>query len=414
LNSKSVLWIILKIISFRIYPFFLLQFLFLYNGVVRAQWVQAGLESKDIYSLAVSGSNIFAGSDSGMVYLSTNNGTNWTVVNNGLPNNAIYALLTNGNIIFAGTKSSGSYLSTNNGSNWTDLNDSMGTINMFAVSGSNIFEGGTGVSLSTDSGKSWKKVNKGLTNYGWVTSLAVSGDNIFAGTYIGGVFLSTNNGTNWTEGLTYHQVLSLTVCETNLFAGTKGDGIFRSTNNGTNWTKLNSGLTVPDNVVCFGVIGNNIFAGIENNNIILSTDNGTNWAHVMDSPPYTAVYAIDFCGADVFAGTGGAGIWKRPLSEITSIFNKASNLPQQFNLFQNYPNPFNPSTVISYSLPSVSNVKLIVYNTLGQTVKVLEDGFKNAGNYSIDFNAVDLPSGIYFYRLEAGQFSQVKKMLLLK
>jgi len=383
--------------------------------VLLAQWVQTGLEGKGIYSLAVSGSNIFAGSDSGIVYLSTNNGTNWTSVNNGLPNSAIYSLLTNGNNIFAGTKSSGGYLSTNNGSNWTDLNDSMGTINMFAISGSNIFEGGTGVSLSTDSGKSWKKVNNGLTNYGWVTSLAVSGDNIFAGTYIGGVFLSTNNGTNWTEvnnGLTYYQVLSLTISGTNIFAGTKGDGIFRSTNNGTNWTKLNSGLAIPDNVVCFGVIGNNIFAGIENNKIILSTDNGTNWAHVMESMPNSWVYAIDFCGADVFAG--GNGVWRRPLSELVGVSKEVNDLPQKFSLSQNYPNPFNPSTQISYSLPSATQVKFIVYNTLGQTISVLENGFKGAGNYSIDYNAGDLPSGIYFYKLEAGQFSQVKKMMLVK
>jgi hypothetical protein len=85
-----------------------------------------------------------------------------------------------------------------------------------------------------------------------------------------------------------------------------------------------------------------------------------------------------------------------------------------FSLKQNYPNPFNPNTVILYAMPSASNVKLIVYNTLGQTVKVLENGFKKAGNYSVDFNAADLPSGIYFYRLEAGQFSQVRKMMLVK
>jgi hypothetical protein len=65
-------------------------------------------------------------------------------------------------------------------------------------------------------------------------------------------------------------------------------------------------------------------------------------------------------------------------------------------------------------LPSSSNVKLIVYNTLGQTIKTLESGYKPAGNYSVNFNASDLPSGSYFYKLEAGQFSQIKKMMLLK
>ena len=78
-----------------------------------------------------------------------------------------------------------------------------------------------------------------------VYSLAVSGTNLFAGTY-GGVFLSTNNGTSWTQvntGLTNTNVRSLAVSGTNLFAGTEGGGVFLSTNNGTSWTQVNTGLT---------------------------------------------------------------------------------------------------------------------------------------------------------------------------
>jgi photosystem II stability/assembly factor-like uncharacterized protein len=417
MNSKSVLRIILKTHSFRTYLFFLLTLLFFYNGLLQAQWVQAGLEGKDIYSLAVSGSNIFAGSDSGLVYLSTDNGISWTTVNNGLPNNAIFALLTYENSIFAGTDGAGGYLSTNNGATWTHLNDSMGTINMFAVNGSIIFEGGKGVSRSTDNGMTWTKVNNGLTNTQAITSLVFNDNIIFAGTYIRGVFLSTNNGEYWTEannGLTYPQVLALGVCGTNIFAGTKGDGVYRSTNNGTSWTQLNSGLALPVIVYCFGVNGNNIFAGMDYYNILLSTDNGTNWAHVMDTKPNSAVLAIDFCGTDVFVSLGHQGVWRRPLSEIVGVSKEVNNLPTAYSVSQNYPNPFNPSTTINYSLAREEKVKLFVFNTLGQIVKVLENGYKNAGNYTVTFNATDLPSGIYFYRLEAGQFTQVRKMILLK
>jgi M6 family metalloprotease-like protein len=91
-----------------------------------------------------------------------------------------------------------------------------------------------------------------------------------------------------------------------------------------------------------------------------------------------------------------------------------SDIPYFYLLEQNFPNPFNPNTVISYSLPSASNVKLILYNSLGQTIKTLENGFKTEGNYSIDFNASNLPSGVYFYRIQAGSFVQTKKMMLLK
>jgi hypothetical protein len=85
-----------------------------------------------------------------------------------------------------------------------------------------------------------------------------------------------------------------------------------------------------------------------------------------------------------------------------------------FILKQNYPNPFNPSTTISYSLPSASNIKLIVYNTLGQRIKTLVSEYKTAGSYTMNFNASALPSGIYFYKLEAGQTYQIKKMMLIK
>lgn len=90
------------------------------------------------------------------------------------------------------------------------------------------------------------------------------------------------------------------------------------------------------------------------------------------------------------------------------------SLVNNFNLDQNYPNPFNPSTTIAYSLPFASNVRLSVYNALGQQVKIVENAFKNAGNYKITFNANDLNSGIYFYKIEAGQFSQIRKMILVK
>jgi hypothetical protein len=70
--------------------------------------------------------------------------------------------------------------------------------------------------------------------------------------------------------------------------------------------------------------------------------------------------------------------------------------------------------MIAYSIPNASNVKLMVFNAIGQVVKVLEDGYKEAGNYNISFNASNMPSGLYFYKIEAGQFSQIRKMMLVK
>jgi hypothetical protein len=88
--------------------------------------------------------------------------------------------------------------------------------------------------------------------------------------------------------------------------------------------------------------------------------------------------------------------------------------PQEFALYANYPNPFNPSTAIQYDLPEKSFVRLRVFDILGRQVAVLVEEERPAGSYSLSFNASNLPSGIYFYRIEAGSFVETKRMVLLK
>jgi hypothetical protein len=107
------------------------------------------------------------------------------------------------------------------------------------------------------------------------------------------------------------------------------------------------------------------------------------------------------------------------LNQVTDVSQDGSTLPDQYALEQNYPNPFNPSTEIHFSLPQNSYVRLIVYNILGQAVKTLVDQSMSAGSYVADWDGTDaggtkVASGIYLYRVEAGQFSETKKMVLLK
>ena len=101
-------------------------------------------------------------------------------------------------------------------------------------------------------------------------------------------------------------------------------------------------------------------------------------------------------------------------SGIIAIENNGSVTPDEFGLSQNYPNPFNPVTVINYQLPIASNVKLSVYDALGKSVGVLVDGSMNAGYHKVEWDASNLPSGVYFYRIEAGAFVSEKKMILIK
>jgi hypothetical protein len=92
-----------------------------------------------------------------------------------------------------------------------------------------------------------------------------------------------------------------------------------------------------------------------------------------------------------------------------------NNAPLQFSLLQNYPNPFNPQTTIGFSLSAISNVTLNIYNLLGQKITTLiNNEQKVAGNYTIAFDAKELPSDIYLYKFTAGKYTEVKKMVLMK
>jgi len=106
--------------------------------------------------------------------------------------------------------------------------------------------------------------------------------------------------------------------------------------------------------------------------------------------------------------------WNKQLPLVTAIPTPVLNIPDKFNLSQNYPNPFNPATKINYTIPINGLVILKVYDVLGKEVATIVNEVKNAGSYTVNFNASNIPSGTYFYRLEAGDYMDVKKMILLK
>jgi CRISPR/Cas system endoribonuclease Cas6 (RAMP superfamily) len=99
---------------------------------------------------------------------------------------------------------------------------------------------------------------------------------------------------------------------------------------------------------------------------------------------------------------------------LTEVHRASPQIPLSFSLYQDYPNPFNPSTKIRYDLPSESHVTLLVYDLLGQEVARLVDARQSAGQHEILFSASHLSSGIYFYRIQAGTYSDIRKMMILK
>jgi len=151
--------------------------------------------------------------------------------------------------------------------------------------------------------------------------------------------------------------------------------------------------------------------------------NGTLAGSVNFSGDANAFVLANVSGVNLNAGnnvisisnaTGRLGIDSMDLFEVVTTSVDVSQIPDGFMLSQNYPNPFNPATTISFVLPQASDVKLTVFNVLGQQVAVLAQGMFASGAHHVSFNAANLASGTYIYRIEAGNFVQVRKMVLIK
>ena len=152
-----------------------------------------------------------------------------------------------------------------------------------------------------------------------------------------------------------------------------------------------------------------------NNGVYLSTNNGTNWIvknQGFNVIPY--IRALIIASNYIFAGTSGQAVWRRDLTEIIGIQNISTEIPSVYSLSQNYPNPFNPTTVISFQLSVAGQVVLNVYDVMGREVQTLVNESLKPGTYEASFDGSQLTSGVYFYKLSAGDFSETKKMLMIK
>jgi len=107
-------------------------------------------------------------------------------------------------------------------------------------------------------------------------------------------------------------------------------------------------------------------------------------------------------------------LWLAKFHDGTTSLENSVGIPQEFQLYQNYPNPFNPSTVISWQSPVGSHQTLKIYDLLGNEIATLVDEYLPAGSYKVEWNAVNVPSGIYFYKLNSGIYSETRKMMLIK
>jgi len=389
--------------------FFILYITAFFNPLI-AQWVQTNNPSAhSIYCFAINKNNFIAGGYNG-IFISTNNGQSWGSFSEGITGSRVQALAVSDTNIFASTDD-GVFRSSTNSINWIKINNGLKELNVYAlaIKDSNLVAGTiNGIYLSSNNGESWKFKN-GLMDIS-IYSLIFNGTNLFAGTN-GGAFISTDNGINWksiNNGITISAVAGFAFNGSNLLFAS-GAGIFLSKNNGENWSQISDKST---NVLCFR--GNNLFAGTDDG-VFLSSNLGLSWIQVNTGLSTNYIYSLIVIDDKIiFAGTD-IGIWNRKLDEmITSVESSTISSPTNFCLYQNYPNPFNPTTTIKYSIPQPSYVTIKVYDVLGKEVATIVDENKLAGNYSVYFNASKLVSGIYLYRLKAGNYSQAKKFILMK
>ena len=282
------------------------------------------------------------------------------------------------------------------------------------------------------------KTTNGGTN--WITQTSGTSNKLFSVHFInentgwaaGGpsspkIIKTTNSGQNW---FTQNTSVISTPLYSVMFANENtgwavagylgGETIIKTTDGGQNWFSQSSGDTryLRD---CYVIDSLRSVAVGQGGKIITTTNGGENW-NVITTGSSVELWAVDFASDSIGYAIGSNAVLKTTNGGLTFYTENSNQIPDMFLLEQNYPNPFNSVTSIKFKVASTSPylllrgtpVSLKVYNLLGREVAVLVNGYLQLGTYQVNFNAENLTSGIYFYRLETDSFSETKKLVLMK
>ena len=298
-----------------------------------------------------------------------------------------------------------------------------------------IYAGRSRVYKSTNAGNTWITTNNNNElDSNPCLAMAISyssSDKVYASTAPlvtrGNIFVTSNGGTSWinvTGNLPDRFPADIAVDPNNdekvyvTFSGFGTSHVFKSTNSGSDWLDISAELPdVPTSAVIIDPdFPEHIYVG-NDLGVFASTDGGNTWIDFNDGLP-DAVIVMDlsfiYPSKKLRVATHGNGAYERDLIGKTVDVKNGNNLIKDYHLGQNYPNPFNPTTIIRWQLPVNGHVSLKVFDALGKLSAVLIDEERAAGKYEIEFNANLLSSGIYFYKLESVNFSETKKMILLR
>lgn len=354
---------------------------------------------------------------------------------------------TNSNIMYAESQNGGIARSTNGGNTFTSIRDGVDFARtnwntpyiLDRENPSTLYIGTFRIFRSTNRGSSWAAISPDLTRgpngrLGTITCISSaphSGSRvIYVGTDDAKLSVTTNGGTNWTDvtgSLPNRYITDVitdirnpAVAYVSLSGYTLDQNtpyIFRTTNFGASWTSITGNLpSVPVNSLIIEESRDSIlFAGTDAG-VYYTTNLGASWNAVGTGLPNAPVFDINYHQPTkmLVAGTHGRSIFSIDVTEIVVGIQNISSLAESYSLSQNYPNPFNPVTKIKFSIPSSGNVKISVFDVSGKEVRVLLNERKDVGTYEIDFSGYNLSSGVYFYRIESGEFIETKRMMLVK
>ena len=289
-------------------------FLSMGHADVPTSWIQASGPTGGIVQAVASVNGIvFAGTQYGGIYQSTDSGAHWKSLPAYTTTANVTSLAATRNGIFAGSYGSGVSVSRDDGGTWRMINSGLSNMYVKAllVNGIDLYAAtGGGVFRSVDGGEHWSNASTGLLNLN-IYSLASDGKRIFAGTFGSGIFVSTNQGGNWNQsnvGITEDNIFGMMALRECMYAGTLGGGVFRSTNGGQSWHAANQGLGCLF-ISSFVSQGDTLFAGTFDDGVFFSTDDGYNWNSTGVDLSGKNVQTVATSGGILFAGLYMAGVF---------------------------------------------------------------------------------------------------------
>lgn len=363
--------------------------------------------------------------DAGTILKTTNGGSNWFAQSSGVPNKILTCISpVNDSVVYCVGWFQTVLKTIDGGSNWMILeNGQFGQVNSYhSCFFLNEQIGWIGTTLpgtlrTVDGGKSF------VQQPFFDTPKDIYFKDGLNGIYSGGgtVGRTTNGGNNWkitiietpSIGLEIFKRLSVINNLTGYIVGDRGT-TYKTTNFGISWDSVGFITDVQEFMYCSKFINDSVgYAGGNFTRLFKTTNCGKSWVRqaMNNGSPYDI-----FCFSDSVVWLCGKPgiIWNTVTGGQTSISQISQNIPEIFRLSQNYPNPFNPSTTIKFSIKNKSNYKLEIFNSLGRLVEELFNKQLTVGEYEYNFDGLSFTSGIYFYKLSSEQFSQTRKMILLK